>query len=364
VAEILSTSRTFDDPAVPKGHARTGSEPLMQEAVTAGASAEAPAESLPGLVSAFRFTDGRVEELAVDKPIAEQPGSWLWLHFNLADARACRFLKAGISLPPVARDLLISADEHQQLNVTGGCLYGVFADLVCDLDGLTDEIGFLHFALTDGMLITGRRRSLSAVNATRKAVRAGNTLFTPAALLQTLIEEVVDSIHRYADAAAAKLDRIEERILADDVDEGRQVLGRIRRATVRLHRQLVILRALVQRLELDLAGKLTLDLATTRLAQRLEWLDAEIVALRDRAHLLQEEVTMKTAEQTNRNLHVLAVVTTVFMPASLIAGILGMNVGGLPLVQDTDGFFWSIVILAAASVVVLWLLKRSGILKH
>ena len=73
---------------------------------------------------------------------------------------------------------------------------------------------------------------------------------------------------------------------------------------------------------------------------------------------------MKTAEQTNRNLHVLAIVTTVFMPASLIAGIFGMNVGGLPLVQDASGFLWSMAIIAGASVVVLWLLKRSGILKR
>lgn len=336
----------------------------MHEAVIAGASTDAP-ETLPGLVSAFRFEAGSTgEELPVDKPIAEGPDGWLWLHFNLADARACRFLKGGFSLPVAARELLVSADEHQQLNVSAGCLYGVFADLVCDLDGLTEEIGFLHFALKERLLVTGRRRSLSAVNVTRKIVRGGTLISTPAALLQMLLEHVVDSVDRYADDASAKLDRVEEKILADDVSEGRQVLGRIRRAAVRLHRQLAILRALMQRLELDLAEKFTLGFATARLRQRLEWLDAEIISLRDRAHLLQEEVTMKTAEQTNRNLHVLAVVTTLFMPASLIAGIFGMNVGGLPFVQDASGFLWSMAIIAGASVVVLWLLKRSDILKR
>lgn len=161
----------------------------------------------------------------------------------------------------------------------------------------------------------------------------------------------------------AKLDRIEEQIFADDISEGRQVLGRIRHATVRLHRLLVIFRALLQRVELDFAEQISLDLAAARMRQRLEWLDAEVVSLRDRSHL-QEEVTMKTAEQTNRNLHVLAIVTTVFMPASLIAGIFGMNVGGLPLVQDTSGFLWLMAIIAGASVVVLWLLKRSDMLKR
>ncbi len=336
----------------------------MHEALRDGIHPGATAETLPGLVSAFRFASGVAAELPVDEPIAETPDGWLWLHFNLADARACRLIRGDLSLPAAARELLVSPDEHQQISMSGSCLYGVLADLVCDLDGLTEEIGFLHFALTDGLLVTGRRRSLSAVNATRKIVRGGARFSSPAALLQTLIEQVVDSIDRYADDAAARLDRIEEKILADDVYEGRRVLGRIRRTTVRLHRQLVVFRALLQRLALDFAGKLTPDLAAGRLGQRLEWLDAEVVALRDRAHLLQEEVTMKTAEQTNRNLHILAVVTTVFMPASLIAGIFGMNVGGLPLIQDSDGFWWAMAILAAASVIVLWLLKRSGILKH
>jgi len=57
---------------------------------------------------------------------------------------------------------------------------------------------------------------------------------------------------------------------------------------------------------------------------------------------------------------VLAIVTTVFLPASLVAGIFGMNVGGLPLVTDHSGFLWAMVLTIAASLVVYWLLKRSG----
>jgi zinc transporter len=120
---------------------------------------------------------------------------------------------------------------------------------------------------------------------------------TVAALMDTIVEYVVDAIERYADGVASKLDHIEERILADDMSEGRNMLGRIRRTTVRLHRQLVILRSLMQRFELDVSETLALKLTTSKLRQRLDWLDIEVVSLRDRAHLLQEEVTIKTAEQ-------------------------------------------------------------------
>ena len=44
------------------------------------------------------------------------------------------------------------AEEHQQLHAKEGCLYGILADLVCGLEGVTEEIGLLHFAMTDKML--------------------------------------------------------------------------------------------------------------------------------------------------------------------------------------------------------------------
>ena len=71
---------------------------------------------------------------------------------------------------------------------------------------------------------------------------------------------------------------------------------------------------------------------------------------------------LKTSEQTNRNLQVLAIVTTIFLPASLIAGIFGMNVKGLPLSEDDAGFLWAMFLLVGASAIVFWWLKRSGIL--
>jgi zinc transporter len=162
--------------------------------------------------------------------------------------------------------------------------------------------------MTEKIIVTGRWRALGAVRVLCDALRGCYRIATPAALLEAIMGYMIDSIDRFADDVAAKLDRIEERILADGMGEGRQLLGRIRRTTVRLHRQFAILCFLTQRFELDLCQKLSLRIGTTRLRQRLDWLDTEIVALRDRAYLLQEEVTIKTAEQTNRNLHVLAVV--------------------------------------------------------
>ena len=136
----------------------------------------------------------------------------------------------------------------------------------------------------------------------------------------------------------------------------------VRRTTVRLHRQLVTLRSLIQRFEHEIeeSENQALNLRTKKLIQRLDWLDTEIVELRDRSRLLQEEIMLKGSEQTNRSLHVLAIVTTVFLPATLVTGVFGMNVAGLPLTGDNAGFLWAIALTAGASALVYWLLRRLG----
>src|SRR5262245_21881276 len=331
-----------------------------------GETVEPEARPAAGLVCAFRFhADGSAEELDVDRPIAEQ-GGWLWLHFNLSDARAGQFLSSIPHLPASARALLVSTDERQRLHgdVTG--VYGILADLVCVLDGVTQEIGFLHFAVAERLFVSSRRHHLSAVEATRHALRRGLKVETPPALLEVIAGQMIEAVDQFADKLAGHLDRAEEKILAEDESVDRHVISSARRMTVRLHRQLATLRAIIQRFEHDTgqSSNSVLRLHSERLAQRLNWLDTEIVELRDRSRLLQEEITLKAAEQTNRNLHVLSTVTTIFLPASLVAGIFGMNVAGLPLVHDKSGFLWAVVILVAASVLVYWSLKRWGILRR
>jgi hypothetical protein len=107
------------------------------------------------------------------------------------------------------------------------------------------------------------------------------------------MEQMIESVDRYAEGLA-QLDLVEERILADDVSIDRPVIGRVRRMTVRLHRQLVTLRSLIHRFERDIepSSKPALGLSTEKFGQRLDWLDTEIIALRDRSHLLQEEITL------------------------------------------------------------------------
>ena len=109
------------------------------------AAADAP---IPGLVWAFRLHhDGSAEPLSIDTPVESIHDGRLWLHFNLGDLRVRSWL-ADANVPMLARELLLSNDNFQQLHVLDDCVYRVFSDLIRDIGSATEETGFLRFAMT------------------------------------------------------------------------------------------------------------------------------------------------------------------------------------------------------------------------
>jgi len=134
-------------------------------------TARSPLMSVPGLVWAFRIhSDGTPEALPIDQPIALSHDGLLWLHFNLADARALQWLTAAnLQIPALARGLLLSKDTYQQLHTVDDCVYGVISDLLRDVGEAAEDTGYLRFVMTEQILVSGRHHALCAVDATRRA---------------------------------------------------------------------------------------------------------------------------------------------------------------------------------------------------
>jgi zinc transporter len=66
----------------------------------------------------------------------------------------------------------------------------------------------------------------------------------------------------------------------------------------------------------------------------------DLSGLKERIKLLQEEIAAQASEQSNRSLFALTAVTVLALPINLVAGLMGMNVGGIPLAEHAQGFWW------------------------
>jgi zinc transporter len=320
---------------------------------------------LPGLVFAFRFDgEGRAEETRLagfsSELPPEQPGTWYWLHFNLADKRACQVVGSTDALPEAARALVVGQHDHQQLYASRDCVYGVFSDLVRDFDHTNEQTGHLNFAITERLVVTGRRQPLQAIEAVRNALGRNRRVTSSAGLIELIVEQATVGIDQLLEELARELDRIEDLLLIDSVSDERRRVG------VRLHRQLAALRVLLRRFDStdEIAGKPAIMLATDRLVQRLDALDQEVLTVQERARLLQEEIGARLSEETNNSVNALAVMTALFLPPTLVTGLFGMNTPALPFSDSPHGSLWAMGLGIGAAAAAYFVLKRLGIIRR
>src|SRR5262249_42255777 len=268
-------------------------------------AATSEAAAIPGLVWAFRFDrNGQAEMLSVDRPIDLEADGWYWLHFNLADVRSRSWLAQAPGVSTAARHLLLRSDDHPQLQLCETCLAGVLNDTVQEFGRMTEQICQLRFAVTDRIVVSGRRRPLHAPQEVRQALGNGLLAPIPTALLEILIEHMAAEYERRATELSAEMDRVEDHVLAEAVRDERSQLSRLRRRAVLAHRRLSALCVQLHRLEqqIDRDRNPALRLAAGRMVQRLAALDRDVMALQERGRLLQEEIAAKLAEETNRHL--------------------------------------------------------------
>ncbi|PJI55836.1 magnesium transporter CorA [Methylobacterium radiotolerans] len=326
--------------------------------------------ALPGLLWAMRFDESGRGHLVERGEAMPAPGSFgegfTWLHFNLNDARLPALFAEGRLGPPHLTGAAFSSDPHQRLMVEAGHIGGVVADLVRETGSSlkVDAGGRLHFVMGPRLLVSGRRHPVLGPDLARDAAAEGRGILAPIQLLDVIVEQVVTSMAETGARLADELDEIEDHILDERVRGERRRLGPIRRDAVRLHRQLLGLRAVFHRLETAAADEQVPDVAITaaaRIAQRLNALDRDMVLLADRSRLMQEELSSYLAQASNRQLYTLSVLTALFLPPTLVTGLFGMNTKGLPLTENDSGSYVAIAIACISALVAFVLIRGLGI---
>jgi len=314
-----------------------------------------------GLISGFLFRAGAQEHIGWPE-IARIPeilqGGFAWLHFNLTDVRARDWLARCGLLPPDATEILLAADSRIRLERVADGLAGVLGDLHHDFDADPESIGLIRLYAKDGLLITGRRHPLKAIDRLRREIEAGASVRTSIALLAHLFEHLAETFESLIGEIADQIDAIEDRVLAERFHEEGGELGRMRRLMSRIRRHLNAERHALAGVVPRLPGwSDDSDAAELRSALgRLDSLGQDLDLLYERGRILQEEIGNRLGEATNRNLYVLSIVTTIFLPMTLVTGLFGINVGGMPWIQNGFGFWWVVLGMGATAIAAILLL--------
>lgn len=184
---------------------------------------------------------------------------------------------------------------------------------------------------------------------------------SPADLVARLALRAADRMEPLVERMGDSLDDVEEVLMIGRRQDVGSRLARLRRTLIQLRRLVWPQRDVLNTLEIEELSFLTArDRVRLREASaRTARLGDELQSLSERAVLVHEQILDTRAERMNQTMLVLAAVTVVFSPLTLISGMLGMNVAGIPF-SDSPWAFWGVCggLVLVASLLVLWMKRQ------
>jgi zinc transporter len=286
--------------------------------------------------------------------------TFYWVHLPAQDAQTLPIMNA-LDLDPIVTEALLAEDTRPRLTIHGnGAILIVRAVNVNEAEEPEDMVS-LRMWIERNLVVSIWVRASHAVADVLKGIERSQSPTSSADLVSRICL-------RIADRAEPLVSELNERMFdlesyeagADDssVERQRKLID-IRQTATKLRRFLFPQRDALTTLTIeDLSWFKERDRSKVReAAERITRLAEELDALGDRAIILHDQILAERSDRMNRTMLILTVVTAVFLPLSLITGLLGINVGGIPG-ANSENAFWIVTSALIVLGLLLWFLVR------
>jgi zinc transporter len=283
---------------------------------------------------------GKQQDSYPDMKVGE--GCFDWLHLRSDDPDSLHYMRAMGLNPKLIEALSANETRPRMQPLEDGVLInlrGVNTNPGAD----PEDMVAIRLWFNDRVIITGRKRErkLLSIEDLKQRIEDGNGPKHPGQFVAMLVEKLANRINDVVDRNDDELTKVETELdeKKDNVRQIQQRLSDIRKQTAMIRRYLAPQREALAELYRS-AQYLTEDdchsirYQTDRITHYVEDLDLA----RERALVLHGELQNRIAEQQNSRTYLLSIVATIFLPLSFLTGVFGMNVGGLPGLENPDAF--------------------------
>lgn len=276
-----------------------------------------------------------------------------WVHLDRGSEQAGEWLGTRSGLDELVVEALLEDETRPRcVPMQGGTLL-ILRGVNLNPGADPDDMVAVRLWIERGRIISSRRRRLISVDDLRTALDEGQGPCNAGEFVVELIQHLVARIASAVTDVEDEVDALQAQILAAESHQLRSELSRIRREIILLRRYLAPQRDAMNQLTHLKADWLAEDDVrrlreeTDRITRLVEDLDAA----RERAAVTQEELGSRLSDQLNSRMYVLTVVAGIFLPLSFVTGLLGINVGGIPLAESPFGFPLVLASLAVLLVI-------------
>jgi magnesium transporter len=316
------------------------------------------------VITIYAHRDGVTRVVEAIEPGWLDPSSvvTLWIDLSAPTDDDLRILSDVFRFHPLSVDDARSALQYPKVEPYPGYLYLV-------LHGMDLTKGKKHFATRDVDFFLGRNYLVTVHDGLSRSIGRLRELCDqherilsegPVALLHRIVDTMVDNYRPAIDDLESRLDQLEQMAFKGHTDIIRHVL--------KLKRELSTLRRVIlpQR---DVIGRLArreFALISDEMAFRFRDVYDHMARYADEAIMFQERVTgihelnlATISNRLNQVMKVLTVMSTIFLPLTVLTGMWGMNIDlphfpGGPASQ----FWWIAGVMSVVIVVMLAVFRR------
>ncbi|MCY7330816.1 MAG: magnesium/cobalt transporter CorA [Saprospiraceae bacterium] len=314
-------------------------------------------KDVPTTVYTLRYnvTDFHQEEAYLPEWKQGQGVLWIDIH-SLTDVGFIQQVGNDFELHPLLLEDVLDTQQRPKMEEYDNGLFIIVPSLHLDvstLDLQVEQIAFFlseHFVLSfqedpDDDFMGVRKRAQEDLGRIRKK---GTDYLTYA-----LIDTIVDSYYTVLDELETVLFELEAILHQQgDVPWCKGRIFDLRRAVNEFRHQMVPMRDAIARLH-QTESSLVHDTTRVYIRDVVDHIAQIIDGIDYQQSMIANTESLYHAEASNRLnnvMRLLAIISTIFMPLSFIAGVYGMNFDNMPELHTEYGYFWVLGVMGMAMV--------------
>jgi zinc transporter len=312
------------------------------------------------LLGAFDLVTGR--EFGWDEVRSgAASGEAMWIALDRKHPEAAAWLGSRTGLDPLVQDELLAETTRPRVMFHGDGAQLTIRGVNLNPGAVPEDMISVRIWADSMRLISLQGPRLMAVDALIGQIRSGEGPRSVGQLIVAIVVGLTERMAPVIEHINETLDSCEDKVLDPHQQIDRQELIALRQRVIALHRylspQVGAMKLLHDRefTPIDAEQDRLLKEAINVLTRYVE----DLEAARSRSAVIQDELSNQLAEQANQRVYIVTVIAAIFLPLTLISGVLGMNVGGLPGQEHPHGFLITCVMMTLLGLLALWLVRRS-----
>jgi magnesium transporter len=179
-------------------------------------------------------------------------------------------------------------------------------------------------------------------------------------LAYSLLDSVVDRYFKVLEEVGDESEALEEVLLHKPTNTELHSIHQLKHVSIELRRAVWPLREVINRLtrnENNFFTPATMPYLRDIYDHTVNFIES-LESIRDSLSSMMDIYMASVSNRVNLEVRALTVVAMLFMPATLIAGIFGMNFHEMPWLADKDGFWWAMGLMVGIALLMIMIFWR------